>query len=261
MIIVQPVGGLCNRMRVISSALELAKRRKTRLLVIWKCDQDLNAPYEELFEKNREFKVINIKSSKNLLRGMLRKVSRIKITDSLIIDNQKNGELVPEFYEQIKLPAYITTYSQFFKVKDQFKIFTPTPYLQSRIEKVVAEFSENMVGVHIRRTDQIKSIEYSKTENFIELMNQELEKNPNTRFYLATDDMEEEKELRARFPEHIISNKNRVLERDSKDGMYDAVVDLYCLAACQKIIGSYWSSFSTIAAAINSVELIIAGIA
>lgn len=53
-------------------------------------------------------------------------------------------------------------------------------------------------------------------------------------FYLATDDMEEEKRLREAFPGRILSNENRCLRRDSVDGMHDALLDLYCLAPLEK---------------------------
>ena len=50
MVIIQPSGGLCNRMRVINSSLELAKRKGTKLLVLWYCTDELNAPFESLFQ-------------------------------------------------------------------------------------------------------------------------------------------------------------------------------------------------------------------
>ena len=42
--------------------------------------------------------------------------------------------------------------------------------------------------------------------------------------------------------------------------MYDALLDLYCLAACKKIIGSYFSSFTDTAASLGGIEKLIAGI-
>lgn len=260
MIIVQPVGGLCNRMRAIASALELARKKQTKLLVMWQCNADLNAPFESLFKPIKDIKVINYKKSKDIRRIFLRRTSRTRICDKDIIENRAGGELTESFYKTLKLPAYIKTYVQFYNVENSFEMFLPSDVIDSKIKGITSDFTKNMVGVHIRRTDQKKSIEYSKTENFIALMKKELSLNSNTCFYLATDDMKEEEILRKEFPGRILSNSNRVLERDSKDGMYDAVVDLYCLASCKKIIGSYWSSFSEIAAALYGAQLLIAGI-
>ena len=66
MVIIQPSGGLCNRMRVINSSLELAKRKGAKLLVLWYCADELNAPFESLFEPVDEFQVINFSSLKDI---------------------------------------------------------------------------------------------------------------------------------------------------------------------------------------------------
>ena len=41
--------------------------------------------------------------------------------------------------------------------------------------------------------------------------------------------------------------------------MQDALIDLWCLAASRKIIGSYWSSFTDTAADMGGIEKVIAG--
>ena len=60
-IIIQPLGGLCNRMRVIVGAAELAKHLHRQLVVIWTQDATLNARFSDLFEPI-PYKVIDIKS-------------------------------------------------------------------------------------------------------------------------------------------------------------------------------------------------------
>jgi hypothetical protein len=39
--------------------------------------------------------------------------------------------------------------------------------------------------------------------------------------------------------------------------MQESVVDLFCLSRMSKIYGSYWSSFSEVAAEIGNVDLIV----
>ena len=57
----------------------------------------------------------------------------------------------------------------------------------------------------------------------------------------------------------IISNETRDLSRDSVNGVKDALLDLMCLSKTDKIIGSYFSSFTDIAADINGIPKIVAG--
>lgn len=260
MVIIQPSGGLCNRMRVINSSLELARRKGTSLLVLWYCSEELNAPFESLFEPVKEFKVINFTSLKDPRKLWYQLTARTRINNEAIERHTLDGTLQQDFFDSIRLPAYIFTWEHFYPADEYFRLFKPTAELQNRIDQVTKNFTADMVSVHIRRTDQINSIAYSKTENFIELMNREIEDNPNVRFFLATDDREEEALLRKTFPDRIVSNENRTLRRDSQEGMYDALLDLYCLASCKKIIGSYCSSFTDTAASLGGIPKLIAGI-
>lgn len=113
--------------------------------------------------------------------------------------------------------------------------------------------------MHIRRTDNQPAIGKSSTDAFLDSMKKEIAADPDTMFYLATDDMREETRLREVYPDRILSNQNRCLRRDSQEGMQDALLDLYCLAATRKIIGSYFSSFTDIAADMHGIPLCIAG--
>lgn len=260
MIIIQPSGGLCNRMRVINSSLELAKRKNTKLLVLWYCADELNAPFESLFQPTEEFQVSNFSSLKDLRKLWYQLTARTRINNEDIENHTTDGTLDQDYFNSIRLPAYIFTWEHFYPADEYFRLFQPTAALQERIDAVTKHFTEDMVSVHIRRTDQINSIAYSKTENFIELMNREIDENPEVRFFLATDDKEEEALLRKTFPGRIVSNENRTLRRDSLDGMYDALLDLYCLASCKKIIGSYCSSFTDTAASLGNIPKLIAGV-
>lgn len=260
MVIIQPSGGLCNRMRVINSSLELAKRKGTKLLVLWYCADELNAPFESLFEPVEEFRVINFTSLKDLRKLWYQLTARTKVSNADIENHTTDGILDQDFFNSIRLPAYIFTWEHFYPAEEYFQLFRPAPELRKRIEKATSDFTEDMISVHIRRTDQVNSIACSKTENFIELMNREIEANPKVKFFLATDDKEEEALLRETFPGRIVSNENRTLRRDSLDGMYDALLDLYCLASCKKIIGSYCSSFTDTAAALRGIPKLIAGV-
>ena len=60
MIIIQPSGGLCNRMRVINSGWKLARERHDQLKVLWNCNAELNCPFESLFQPVKEFKITSI---------------------------------------------------------------------------------------------------------------------------------------------------------------------------------------------------------
>jgi hypothetical protein len=49
------------------------------------------------------------------------------------------------------------------------------------------------------------------------------------------------------------------VRRGARQAARDAVVDLYCLAGCRKLLGSYYSTFTDTAAAIHGIPLEIVG--
>ena len=133
-------------------------------------------------------------------------------------------------------------------------MFVPQDDIQNRIDEVVAGFSERTIGVHIRRTDNVVSIQSSPLEKFTSMMDAEIKKNSNTRFYVASDDDEVKKCLKTKYPDRIITLMDDP-DRNSLEGMKFAVLDLFCLSKTKKILGSVGSSYSQIAAEIGGIEV------
>ncbi len=262
MIIIQPSGGLCNRMRVINSGWQLAKKRQEKLLILWNCNSELNCPFETLFQPVQEFRITNIHSVADPRKLFYQKTARTYLTNDeiheILAHRSPDGSLEEAYAAGLKSNCYIFTWEQFYPSED-YHLFVPVPELQKRIDQMTAQFGSSCAGVHIRRTDNQPAIGKSSTDAFIDAMKRELKADPDTRFYLATDDMEEEARLRSAFPGRILSNQKRCLQRDSVQGMQDALLDLYCLASTRKIIGSYFSSFTDIAADMHKIPKVIAG--
>lgn len=91
-------------------------------------------------------------------------------------------------------------------------------------------------------------------EKFTSRIDIELERHPAANFFLATDEIDFRRCLVKRYGNRIIYREN-VLNRTSVEGMIDGAIDLYCLAATSRIIGSYWSSYSEIAAELGGISL------
>ena len=85
---------------------------------------------------------------------------------------------------------------------------------------------QNACGVHLRRTDHKRAIKRSPTSLFIEKMEEDIRRDPSVKFYLATDDPEEEAYFKERFGDRIMTYSKRSLDRNTKTGMEDAVLDL-----------------------------------
>jgi hypothetical protein len=124
--------------------------------------------------------------------------------------------------------------------------------LEDRISGIASQFDPWTIGVHIRRTDNIKAIEGSPTLEFVAAMERSVSADPRTRFYLATDCTVTKKEMSERFADRIITDRIPAV-RSSKEGMQQALVELYTLSRTSFLLRSHFSSFSRTAAEIGNI--------
>lgn len=269
MITLEPQGGLANRMRTIASGLWLMKESNQELEVIWNLNEDLNCNFDILFNQIQDVSIIDKREKdffvhhtnhpklnkrikgyfKNRLLGIGYCINETDFYNLI----WKNKIAIDEIARKNK-NIYIRTCQEFGSNYNEFKFFLPSQSIQQIINEEVFKFNEDTIGIHIRRTDNINSIAQSPVELFISKMEEEVQKNSNVIFFLATDDLETEQELLIRFGSKIIVYK-KVLDRNLERGIIDAVVDLYCLSSTKYIYGSYWSSFSEIASRVGNIEL------
>jgi len=254
-IIVQPCGGLCNRMRTIVGAADLANRLGHKLIIVWTTDSTLNASFNSLFS-SIPYKVIecSLTSIKfKLLFHWYKDILSYQMIDDEFIKKQCQ-EKISEWLGDFSKGNFYICGCENITLADDYSMFTINPLLEKYI---LPDFrSENTIGIHIRRSDNSMSIQNSPTSLFIENMKEEIRKNPQIMFYLATDDEEEEKQMKQQFGERMLIYKKETLDRNDPRGIRDAMLDLYHLAHCKKIYGSYFSSFSDIAALWGNIEKI-----
>jgi hypothetical protein len=255
MIVLEPLGGLGNRMRAMDAAMTLSKKIDKPLHVVWRRNSALNCNFDELF--------LMPKSIAKLIQVNAKTPAReLPAAYDNHIDRKRVEHLLRQGYDFEALRAdrtvFISTWNRFYGANDLFRDLIPVAPLQNIIDAHAKNFT-NTVGVHIRRTDNVKSIQHSPTARFIELMQKEIDHNASVKFFLATDSPEEEERMKNLFTDRIITHRKRSLNRKNRLAIQDALIDLFCLSKCQKLIGSYWSSFTDTAAEIGGIEKVIVG--
>ena len=131
-----------------------------------------------------------------------------------------------------------------------YDFLKPKPCIAAKVAEWKSKLGEMPFGFHIRRTDNVKSIKYSPDEMFIDRAKALIETDEKARFFLATDDAEVKEKFRKLFGEHCVTRE--VAARHDANGAEDAVVDMLVLSCCKRgVCGSYWSSFSEVAAEIG----------
>lgn len=252
-IIVQPTGGLCNRMRTIASAVQLSQKLNCKIKVLWVKDPTLNAPFNSLFD-GFPYPVIETTESSfshRLFSLIYKRIKHYMLLDQKWIENKARGKDESLWINEIKdKNIYIEACSDIYKDSGVYDIFKPKSSIQNKVISNCSEF----IGLHIRRSDNEMSIKYSPTKLFLDVIEKEIAKDSAVKFYLATDDLQEEKTISERFGDRIFTYKKRSVDRNTEVGIVDAMIDLTNLASCRKIYGSYYSSFSDVAAIWGNTE-------
>jgi hypothetical protein len=259
MLTVIPQGGLCNRLRVIDSGVGLARELGLTLRVIWQANAECNCRFSRLFELVPGISIVEVRGklpifwAQALRRPRLaRRLAGARVFEhAALLGTAAQQQLVDR---AIASKAIIRTFETFFQTNKPLSWLTATPEILEKVEATVAEFGPHMVGVHARRTDNEDSIRFGPTSEFVRLMRECVSVDPTVKFFLATDGVETEAELRAEFGDRILVRAKK-LSRNDPQGIVDALVDVYCLSRTSRIIGSYWSTFSITASQLGRIPL------
>ena len=280
MIVIRPNAGLCNRMRALDSALALGRVAGVPVRLCWPLDDDLNCPFERLFEplhglESFENKVdrqiassMAAKNSRGLAKKIVPLVRLVKIArrarrlvrnldpKSRVIGQEDTEFCLANPGKLIGLAKrydlHIFTFDRFFRGDEDFLGFRPVPEIFKRIEQVSLG-GRNVVGVHVRRGDHELSKEHSPIQGFISSMRSLSDSDPTLEFFVASDSEEMEHRLDREFPGRILRQADKSYARDKPEGAIHAVADLFCLASCKSLIGSFDSSFTETACEIGKI--------
>ncbi len=254
-LIVQPCGGLCNRMRTVAGAASLAKKLGKELVIIWTRDASLNAYFRDLFSCPTGWRVIECSLSSlkyKFLYHLFKDGLHYKILADKWIYKNARGKEYETWRHLVENQNLYLLASVDILYDGDYRSFVVKEGLLNSLNTICC--NKNTIGIHIRRTDNSMSVKCSPTSLFLERAHRELEENPNVFFYLATDDPAEEKKFVKEFSDRILLYHKHSLDRNNPLAVKDALIDLYNLSCCKKIFASYFSSFSDVAALWGGVE-------
>jgi hypothetical protein len=268
-LIVQPLEGLANRLRVLASAKLMAEHTGRNLLVSWtrqpiRC----NARWTDLFVNPvAEYPYRVLKYQEKLQSDKVRilmpfqqpeiltELEHILQSDIPVIAVSHFGLFKPQWVSQ----------AEFQDIRSKFyRALKPISKIEQTVKSVVdGQFANcEVIGVHIRRTDlrpdlgDVPPQQVSPTSLFIEEMEKRLAGQPKVRFFLATDDFSEEKTLIKHFGDKLILYHKNTINRNTRQGIQDGLIDWLLLSRTSLIIRSHYSSFSEESALVNQIPVI-----
>ena len=264
-----PVGGLANRMRAVASAVMLAGKTKSELSIIWFQDWALNAPFYQLF-KPVDREVACLRGASRLDYALLDRTRSKNFHFPLLFQKLLfksclyERSITPlcnrhfDFERWVKEGGcvYMASYTAFQPYDYAWisRLFVPVDEIMEEVENRCRNFSDAMIGVHIRRTDNLASIRQSPIELFYQKLDEKIKEDGKVAIYLATDSEEVKREMKERYGDRIFCSGKKA-DRGSLEGIREGITDMYTLARTQKIYGSFQSSFSDMAAQIGGVPL------
>lgn len=267
MIYIEPCAGLGNRLLGLASAYGVAKQLDRKLIVVWKrevgcdirADELLDLPVEviEICENGYKREPIAQFKGDRMKKKLRQSVSRFLECDDM--ERIKNEEGYDALLEAIKAESsiYIKAFGPICEVNaDSYSFLKPSQHIEEKGAELFAKIDAHTIGVHVRRTDHTEAIANSPLELFINRMKDELAVDAEAKFFVATDDATVRQELRETFSqEQLIFNEKGIIDRDSKEGIEDAFVEMLALSRCKKILGSYNSTFSLLPSYIGNIPL------
>lgn len=274
LILIAAEGGLCNRLRVLLSAVAFREFVSQPLRVAWAVNKECAVAFDDLFcplfEEERQ------EADKAVRAAAPKKADFLIVPRSFAAAPATRSNLyLPRLWRSFSFDAQIKNYHparhpSFLDLAQQYhRLYLstcyalgnypptllrhhlrPLPRLQKRIDALVSQFSNETIGVHIRRTDNAESIAHSPTEKFVAAM----DTYPTATFYLATDDVSLKAHLQSRYGSRLLT-QSTTARRDTLAGMEEALIDLFVLSRTSHLLGSYWSSFTDTAAELGGIPL------
>lgn len=267
-----PAGGLANRMRAMVSGIMLARALGRRIDIRWPVNPQLHCPFHSLFDADatgvavtdvsamHDLWLDDIPRKKNLFLtaipvGRWRRRMFSDNNDEFIALCDNPEEMIAVMRSE-KRPIAIRSGLQFFDfTPDDYRhLIRPLPVFHQRARELLSTAGHGVIGLHIRRTDNLLSIRESPTTLFEERIRTHLDAEPSLKFFLATDDEAVKRHLRAKFgPAMIIAPQAAV--RNTTAGILNALTEMVALSHTRLIYGSYWSSFSEAASLLGNIPL------
>lgn len=271
-LIINPIGGLANRMRSIASGLSLASDMQIRARVAWPVNRDLNICYDKLFCRDSlpcplvntngivDLFCYDVPRKRNLYLpkafGVMGDSYSCRLSDAdglpqFIGDVRGLREKVAQVNNVLRIRSGLEYYP--FDVCAYRRIFTPVESVQRLAASLSDVPSSEMTGLHVRRTDNVESITRSPLRLFEEVVERQIAIDSSAIFYIASDSDEVKQSLVTRFGSKHFRYSTMKVSRTTAAGMQMALAEMLVLSQCKKIYGSYWSSYSEAAAMLGNV--------
>jgi len=263
---IKPIGGMCNRLYCLASAVELARIQNRELIVLWSLKWECNARLSDIMDDSK-FEIIykdEYNAPKRYFDKFLVSLEKYKSNAEVFVD-----EKMYQIFKEINTMNFEAYFSQFSKAENLYiescfnfmpkrnfklpEIFQPNREIAGRVNEELQKIGNSYIGMHIRRTDHQYSKDFSPDEIFINNLSNE---SKEEKVLLVTDDQSTEDKFVDLFDGRIFT-ASKDKQRDSLNGVKCAMVNVFLLSKSKKIYGSFNSTFSAFPAEYGEIAISI----
>lgn len=267
-------GGLCNRLKYLIGVWRRSDKFNKSLKIIWRPVRGIMGCHlRDLFENDFNFvdKKPDDTSEENFYGNsgpchrfclfpddIPENFGKTKPVTEKDLECWKNIQDPPKPFQSIDFEYHRIPETLKKELVSYFNKLQPVKEIREIIEKESEKIDDNTIGLHIRRGDHMTKNDRNmgSDDKFFSLIDNEIKKNKNVKFFLATDGINTEKIFKRKFRDRIIIyqkrekgifhtfGKNISVSRSSIIGCQDALIDIYLLSKCSKIIGTKLSTFT-----------------
>lgn len=247
-LLVEPINGLCNRIRVLASAKRFSQQTGVPCTILWDWPD-----YAAMFEPDPALEIVPHAAVPQHYRHMMAPAGH---------GPGRHLGIPLDGHSRIAITtchSFGTTADTHYFGMEELLPWLPQP--SARVKEAVQGFRAakfppaNIVGMHIRRTDNDIAILESPSWKFLHQARALAASGRHV--YLATDTRKTEQRMVRQLTSSIlIYPKNpAIAERWPREAELEEVIadyaDLLLLASCDYVLGSADSSFSSLAMALN----------
>lgn len=205
-LVIEPTAGLCNRLRTLFSYLQLARRKKTKLIVIWKLNKHCNGYFEDFFE----------------------------IPNNVIMLHDNQNDLDVDYTGYGFAPNY--------KPKTLYNEMKLLPQIKYKVSNMIDKLNPPFIALHVRKTD---IIDFTKTYVSDDIFIKFVEKYPDYNIFLATDNYDTQRAFIEKYKHRIFYNKLIIPNNNYRQtNLENAILDIYVASHATHFQGTDQSSFS-----------------
>lgn len=254
-----PAAGLANRLRAYASAAWIAEAVGARLIIDWRADQAHGARFGDLFTTLVDEGVEKTSGLPRKVLPMHLRRLPLKLFDGARPDRVVELDTCFEV-DVIDAPADWPPLTE--RIRKHLACLEPVPEVQQRVSELTSMLGGESLGIHIRAGEDVRFLSDGNVtaEQFLTATGQLAAELPEVKFYVASDSAAAVARFIERYGDRVITAGGPaapVKRRNAAtvEGVREALIDLLVLGRTRRILGTYFSSFSWLAAVAGAVPM------